>query len=1021
MRRPQRWRFSIIVVLATVALIGSTIPGETASRQPVVPPQARIAVHEGTGKVRFIGSEPGRPLPRPPGISASASPQAIARAFLDRYGASFGIRDQAAELRVRSSGPPSGAGGRSTVRFQQVHRGVPVLGGELIVNLDREGNALSVSGEVLPAPDVPVTPLVTGRRAQRVARGVVAKSRDAAPGRLDATEPTLWIHDARLLGGPGLPVPRLVWRMDVTGAGPIDEMVLVDARLGNIVLHFDQIAHAKDRRVCDANSTATQLPCASPVRVEGGAAHAVQDVNNAYDFSGDTYDFFFDRFGRDSLDGAGMALRSTVRYCPNPGSCPYQNAFWNGAQMVYGAGFAVDDVVGHELMHGVTNFTSRLFYYYQSGAINESLSDVFGEFVDLTNGAGNDAPGVRWLLGEEIPGIGAIRNMANPPAFGHPDRMTSPQYTADPNEADGGGVHTNSGVNNKAAFLITDGGSFNGQTVTGLGIDKAALIYYEVAANLLTSASDYADLSTALTQGCANLVGSGGITSDDCAEVAKVVLAVEMDQAPPAAPNPEAPVCGTGEAVNDLFFDDLENPASGTWARQTVSGVNEWYYPQNSNPYGFDATYATSGTTNFWGYNRSAAADYSIRMTIDVPVPAGSDVYLHFRHAYGFEDDSSRAYDGGVLEYSTTGGSTWTDAAALFTHQGYNGTITPSFGNPLAGRSAFVRESNGYISSRLLLSSLAGQSVRFRFRIGTDSVVDDYGWFVDDIRIYTCGLDTGPPNTSILTGPSGPTNNPAPTFTFSATESGSSFECRFDAAGFSACTSPHTAPAPLADGGHTFEVAATNLAGNTDPTPASRSFTVDTVAPTDPTVVSSSHTPGVASRDRTVDVAWSGASDDRTGVDGFSYLWNTSPTTVPNTVKNAEEDAVGTTSPSLADGASHWFHLRTRDNAGNWTGTVHLGPFAIDGTPPETTITRGPRARIVTANRRVRVRFAFISNEPGSTFRCKLDAAPWRACASPKIFRVGAGRHVFRVAATDPVLNRDPTAALRRFRVVRSS
>src|SRR5258706_1122332 len=123
-----------------------------------------------------------------------------------------------------------------------------------------------------------------------------------------------------------------------------------------------------------------------------------------------------------------MSLISTVRYCDQNFPCPFQNAFWNGTQMAYGAGFsAADDVVAHELTHGVTQFTSHLLSYYQSGAINESLSDIWGEFVDQTNGSGTDTAAVKWLLGEDIPGTpGGIRNMANPPAFGDPDKMTSP-------------------------------------------------------------------------------------------------------------------------------------------------------------------------------------------------------------------------------------------------------------------------------------------------------------------------------------------------------------------------------------------------------------------------------------------------------------------------------------------------------------------------------------------------------------------------------------------------------------------
>ncbi len=107
--------------------------------------------------------------------------------------------------------------------------------------------------------------------------------------------------------------------------------------------------------------------------------------------------------------------------------------------MVYGDGFAAaDDVVGHELTHGVTDFSSHLFYYYQSGAINESLSDVFGEFVDLTNGAGNDTPADSWLIGEDLPELRRaqhphiVRNMADPADCGDPDRMQQPELRFNP-------------------------------------------------------------------------------------------------------------------------------------------------------------------------------------------------------------------------------------------------------------------------------------------------------------------------------------------------------------------------------------------------------------------------------------------------------------------------------------------------------------------------------------------------------------------------------------------------------------
>ena len=270
--------------------------------------------------------------------------------------------------------------------------------------------------------------------------------------------------------------------------------------------------------------------------------------------------------------------------------------------MVYGTGFAAgDDVVGHELAHGVTEFTSNLFYYYQSGAINESLSDVFGELVDLTNGRGTDTPAVRWQLGEDLPAsIGVIRDMEDPP-LRQPGPHDAARTTPPTDEDDGGGVHTNSGVNNKAAFLLTDGGTFNGQTVQPLGIDKVARLYYVVETTLLTSAADYQDLASALQQACQTLIAAGVTTAADCVQVTDAVNATEMTLEPPAAAAPEAPVCPAGQVNTAFWSDDLETPAAGRWAAQTLAGSNCWYYPPTANPYGFAATYATSGVMNFWG------------------------------------------------------------------------------------------------------------------------------------------------------------------------------------------------------------------------------------------------------------------------------------------------------------------------------------------------------------------------------------------------------------------------------------
>lgn len=739
------WRIGTVSLLALTAL-GMGSPGTQASApearlsvQCLPQGQSRLMLNNESGLVRFVGTDEANAIPQPQALPANATPEMAARAYLQSCGTLFGLKDASSELSLMSSERTENGGG--VVRFQQMVQGIPVLGGEFYVHTTVKNDILVAGGEILPNPEVQTTPTFPPEDARQRAIESVARKHGLEAAALVATEPELWVYHPAILGGHGLPFARLVWRMDVEPAGellPIRELVLVDAHTGIVALAFNQIDTALSRKIYDNNnvrSSTLQNP-ANLKRTEGQAATGIGDVDKAYDYAGDVYNFYLAYHNRDSLDGAGMVLISTTRYCPTSTavSCPYVNAFWNGAQMVYGDSMVADDVVAHEMTHGVTNFTSRLFYYYQSGAINEALSDIWGEWIDQTNGKGTDTPSVKWLLGEDLY-IGAIRSMSNPPAYGDPDRMTSPNYTCDLNEEDNGGVHTNSGVANKAAYLITDGGTFNGKTISGLGIAKAAQIFYKAQTSLLTSASDYLDLYNALQQACSLLVGTNGITTADCAQVKNALDAVAMNQQPTGCAAPEAPVCTTGVPI-DLFKDDLENPSSGKWTSRSLSGGNYWFYPQNPNSFSFDATYATSGMTNFWGYDSNSQASYAITMTSSVSLPAGSTPYLYFNHAHGFEDSSTAAYDGGVVEYSTNGGTTWTDTSALFTHNGYNGTLYS--GNPLAGRQAFVRESNGYISSRLNLSSLMGQNVRFRFRISTDNFGDDYGWFIDDIRIYTC-------------------------------------------------------------------------------------------------------------------------------------------------------------------------------------------------------------------------------------------------------------------------------------------
>ena len=368
----------------------------------------------------------------------------------------------------------------------------------------------------------------------------------------DTSVPELMLFDPSVLGTSG--TLRLVWYVDMTDSNgaPIDRQLLIDAHTGAVVRNYSSAHSALDREVYDAANT-TANPGVLLID-EGDPPAALAEANSAYNFLGDTYDFYFDEHGRDSIDNQGVTLEATVRYCAPSlfGPCPWPNASYSPGSnsFFFGQGFAVDDVVAHEFTHGVIRSESGLIYANESGAINESLADIWGEFVDLSNGA--DALSDRWLHGEDH-GSGA-RNMSNPLAsvpLGQPDEYDGlnwvPSTTSPEQENDYGGVHTNSGVGNKLCYLLTDGDTFNGETVTDLGISKVADLYYEASTNLLTPGSDYSDLFQALTAAAVNLGWSGA----DRSNILRACRAVK--------------IADTGR---DFYVDgDITGPVSDGWEK----------------------------------------------------------------------------------------------------------------------------------------------------------------------------------------------------------------------------------------------------------------------------------------------------------------------------------------------------------------------------------------------------------------------------------------------------------------------
>jgi len=265
------------------------------------------------------------------------------------------------------------------------------------------------------------------------------------------------------------------------------------------------------REVHDAEHE-TSLPGAL-VRAEGADPLADASVNQAYDGTGATWTMYKECFDRDSIDGAGLPLISTVHYDRD-----YANAFWDGSQMVFGDGdgeifgdfTGSIDVTGHELTHGVTQYTANLAYEGQSGALNESISDVFGSLAKQHH-LGQTAADADWLIGAgifqpDVQGV-ALRSMAAPgTAYDDPRLGKDPQPAtmADYVETteDSGGVHINSGIPNRAFYLVAT-------ALGGNAWSEAGRIWYAtLTSGNLPDTADFTTFAEATQSAATTLYGA---------------------------------------------------------------------------------------------------------------------------------------------------------------------------------------------------------------------------------------------------------------------------------------------------------------------------------------------------------------------------------------------------------------------------------------------------------------------------------------------------------------------------------
>ncbi|MEA2336210.1 MAG: bacillolysin, partial [Thermoanaerobaculia bacterium] len=403
--------------------------------------------------------------------------------------------------------------GQKHVKFQETLKGLPVFGAEYIVHSDAAGNVIGMNGHVakddVKLPRNPSVDAVTATARASAQAGIIN-------GRaLGASSLTYVINEK------GNAFLAWMTRVEYVNAqGPQIDKVFADATSGDLILTAPEYKYAKSRQTYSANN-GTSLP--GTLRIsEGGALTGDAAIDAAHNYAGSVYDYYQNVHARNSYDNAGATIKSSAHY-----STAYNNAFWNGTQMVYGDGDGTQfialsralDVDAHELTHAVTERTANLTYSNESGALNEATSDILGNSCEAYTLNGGTPNANTWKVGEDIytPGTAgdALRYMNNPTADGYskdyyPERITG--------TADNGGVHGNSGIANLAYYLITMGGTHpRGKTTVSVtplsttsstSLNMAQKIWYRALTVYFTSSTNFQGARTATVQAATDLYGA---------------------------------------------------------------------------------------------------------------------------------------------------------------------------------------------------------------------------------------------------------------------------------------------------------------------------------------------------------------------------------------------------------------------------------------------------------------------------------------------------------------------------------
>lgn len=461
--------------------------------------------------------------------TSQGSPEEIAREFLSKEGAMFGIKNQSEELETIDTDTassnsiqfgmfiptPTALIDHQTqhVKFQQVYDAIPVYGSTVLAHI-KDGAVLSVDSII--SPDISLTTIASIDQNQAQEKALSYwKSQSLVS---NATLPVgLFVLNPSLVSDKE-DTNYLVWQFILDTGNTSNrqrEFIFIDAHNGSIRLVLPGIFDGRNRNTYGCSGATSASGCRL-LLTENQTTSGDSDADNTHRYVGNTYDFYFQKDNRLGMNNRDGLIKS---YTNIP--CQRPNAYWDGTSINFCHGMMTQDIVSHEYTHGVTQYSANLGGSNQSGALNESISDIFASNVD-----GNWTVGEDSVIGRERSSH-AIRDMSNPARLGDPDKLFSKNYSC--SSSDSGGVHKNSGVTSKAVYLLTDGSTFNGCTISGIGRDKAQKIEYLMLTQYLPSSANFRNFYDGMNSACGELYGKD---STECKQVDYAMKAVEIDQQP---------------------------------------------------------------------------------------------------------------------------------------------------------------------------------------------------------------------------------------------------------------------------------------------------------------------------------------------------------------------------------------------------------------------------------------------------------------------------------------------------------